>query len=167
MAALLGPAAAPASCHSQRRHHPAPSPSRSTPQVNTLANQLAASLAARGIGRAVPVALLIERSADYIVAVLAVLKAGGCFLPLDPSYPLGRLQAYVEDAKPTVLVAQERFAPLGATLAPLAPQCSLLTLEQAWAAGRAAPSAAANPPRVAGPDDPILVLFTSGAACLG
>ena len=48
-------------------------------------------LRARGVGRDVPVGLEVERSPELVMAMLAVLKAGGAYLPLDPSYPRERL----------------------------------------------------------------------------
>ena len=74
------------------------------------ANQLAYHLKAYGIEADVPVGICLERSLDLPVAVLAVLKAGGAYLPLDPEYPLDRLEFMLEDAKAPVLITQESLA---------------------------------------------------------
>ncbi|MEI8632763.1 amino acid adenylation domain-containing protein [Vibrio sp. PP-XX7] len=73
-----------------------------------------------GIGTEGRVALCFDRGADLIVAMLAVLKAGGTYVPLDPGYPAERLQYILADSAPQILltdgiVAEEIF---GASLAP-------------------------------------------------
>jgi non-ribosomal peptide synthetase component F len=65
-------------------------------QVNAASSQLARSLAAAGVQGDVPVGLYLERGFPLVVAMIAVLKAGGCYVPLDPSYPADRLKLYVE-----------------------------------------------------------------------
>ncbi len=73
--------------------------------LNARANQLARALRRSGIGPDVVVGVCLERSSDLAVALLAVLKAGGAYLPLDPSYPAPRLQAMVEDARAALIVS--------------------------------------------------------------
>lgn len=74
-------------------------------EVNQRANQLAHHLRERGIGPETLVAICAERSIDQVVAVLAVFKAGGAYLPLDPTYPLERLLFMLDDARPALLLA--------------------------------------------------------------
>ncbi len=74
-------------------------------QLNTRANQLAHYLRALGVGPDVPVAICMARSIESLVGILAILKAGGAWLPLDPQYPPGRLRFMLADAAaPLVLV---------------------------------------------------------------
>jgi amino acid adenylation domain-containing protein/non-ribosomal peptide synthase protein (TIGR01720 family) len=73
-------------------------------QLNTRANQLAHALIARGVGPEQVVALALRRSAHMIIAVLAVLKAGAAYLPLDPDYPSARIEFMLTDAQPTLLL---------------------------------------------------------------
>jgi amino acid adenylation domain-containing protein len=72
--------------------------------LNKRANRLARHLIDHGVGPDVLVAVAVPRSIDLVVVLLAVLKAGGAYLPLDPSYPDARLSYMVEDARPLVLV---------------------------------------------------------------
>ncbi len=72
--------------------------------LNEDANQLARLLVRRGVGPESLVAVLLERSARLVTAVLAVLKAGGAYLPVDPGYPRDRIAAMLNDASPAVIV---------------------------------------------------------------
>ncbi|MGW1892944.1 amino acid adenylation domain-containing protein [Streptomyces sp. NPDC002004] len=72
--------------------------------VERTSNRLAHALRARGVGPDMPVGLLVERSVEYVIALLAVLKAGGAFVPLDPSLPVARLAQMIEDARPAAII---------------------------------------------------------------
>ncbi|OCK60431.1 non-ribosomal peptide synthetase [Bradyrhizobium sp. LMTR 3] len=74
-------------------------------ELDAKANQLARHLIALGVGPDQPVAICLERGIAMVVSLLAVLKAGGAYLPLDPAYPAERLRQIVEDAKPRLLIA--------------------------------------------------------------
>ena len=71
--------------------------------------RLAARLRARGVGREVPVGICAERSAEMLVGLLAILRAGGIYVPLDPAYPEARLRFIMEDAEPPVLLTHRRL----------------------------------------------------------
>ena len=86
-------------------------------QLNARANQLARGLLARGVGRDVAVGVMLERSFELVVAILAVLKAGGCYVPLDPDYPDDRLAGYVADSEAAVVLTQRAHAGRAALLA--------------------------------------------------
>jgi amino acid adenylation domain-containing protein/thioester reductase-like protein len=73
-------------------------------EVNTRANRLARELAARGAGPQTMVAISLPRSPDLIVALLAVLKAGAAYLPIDPKYPSTRLDFILSDAVPALIL---------------------------------------------------------------
>ncbi|MBZ4319203.1 non-ribosomal peptide synthetase [Streptomyces huiliensis] len=72
--------------------------------LDARADRLARLLAARGAGPETLVALALHRTADMVVAVLAVLKSGAAYLPLDPDYPAERIAAVRRDARPALLV---------------------------------------------------------------
>lgn len=67
---------------------------------------LADRLRGHGVGRDDLVGVLMSRSADYVIACLAALRAGGAFLVLELAYPSALLKDVIEDAKPTVVVTQ-------------------------------------------------------------
>jgi amino acid adenylation domain-containing protein len=73
-------------------------------ELDTRANQLANRLVELGVGRETVVALALGRSAESVMSSLAVLKAGGAYLPLDPAYPAERLAFMLNDAQPRVLI---------------------------------------------------------------
>ncbi|MBG0815484.1 non-ribosomal peptide synthetase [Planomonospora sp. ID82291] len=73
-------------------------------ELNARANRLAHKLAAHGAGPERIVALALPRSADLVVALLAVVKTGAAYLPLDPTYPVDRLDYMISDAAPVCVV---------------------------------------------------------------
>src|SRR6185503_14356933 len=73
-------------------------------ELNERANQLARHLCESGVGPETIVGVCLERSVDIVVAVLAVLKAGGAYLPLDIAYPAPRLSFMLSDAHASVLL---------------------------------------------------------------
>ncbi|MBL7256050.1 non-ribosomal peptide synthetase [Paractinoplanes lichenicola] len=101
--------------------------------VNARADRLAHELTGRGVGPESVVAVSLPRSADLVVALLAVLKAGGTYLPVDPKYPSHRLAAVFEQARPCLVVTDS------ATVAVLpdhdAPDVFLDTLDLSGDAG--------------------------------
>jgi amino acid adenylation domain-containing protein len=78
--------------------------------LNGRANRLARSLTRIGVGPESPVGICLSRSIDSIVVILAVLKAGGAFVSLDPNYPVDRLVYMLENARAGVLLAEPRLA---------------------------------------------------------
>ena len=78
-------------------------------ELNSRADELARRLRSFGVGPEILCAVCVERSVEMVVGILAVLKAGGCYLPLDPSYPTERLAFILEDAQPKVLLTDERL----------------------------------------------------------
>jgi amino acid adenylation domain-containing protein len=131
-------------------------------ELNRRANGLARLLAGRGVGAESVVALLLRRGIDLLTAILAVLKAGGAYLPLDPAHPAQRLRAIVGRSGSRLILAGREFLPaleeaLGRAEPTSAP--AVLPLEDALAeAGEAG-----NLPARSLPDNLAYVIYTSGS----
>ncbi|WP_116121159.1 non-ribosomal peptide synthetase, partial [Archangium gephyra] len=125
-------------------------------ELNERANQLAWRLRSLGVGTEVMVGLLLERSTDMVVAMLATLKAGGVYLPLDTSYPSERLAFMLEDSSARVLVTlqslQARLPAHSARLLLLDSESSALAQQPRHA-----------PPSGAGSDNLAYLIYTSGS----
>jgi amino acid adenylation domain-containing protein len=126
-------------------------------ELDARANRLAHHLIARGVGPDVPVAICVERGTEMVVGLLAVLKAGGGYVPLDPAYPEDRLRFTLADSRPALLLTQTalrgRFADL---------DLPLLSLDAD--APRWAGLAATDPDRAdVGPGHLAYVIYTSGS----
>ncbi|BAY48347.1 McnC protein [Scytonema sp. HK-05] len=78
-------------------------------ELNIRSNQLAHYLQKLGVGEEVLVGLCVERSFDMVIGMLGILKAGGTYVPLDPTYPRERLSFMLEDAHIPVILTQERW----------------------------------------------------------
>jgi len=79
-------------------------------ELDQRANRLAFDLRAAGIGQGDVVALCLNRSAELVIGALAVMKAGGAYLPLDPESPHDRLDFMLRDADVRVLITEPRLA---------------------------------------------------------
>jgi amino acid adenylation domain-containing protein len=79
-------------------------------ELDRRANQLAQHLRRHGVGTEARVGLLLERSLEMVVGLLAVLKAGAAYVPLDPAYPEERLRYVLSDSGLRVLLTQAKLA---------------------------------------------------------
>ncbi|OLR93056.1 non-ribosomal peptide synthetase [Actinokineospora bangkokensis] len=90
-------------------------------ELDERANRLAHALRALGVGPDVSVGVCMERSIEVIAAMLGVLRAGGCYVPLDPKYPTARIDFILDDAGARALITHpehvDRFAGRIATIA--------------------------------------------------
>ncbi|WP_177176938.1 non-ribosomal peptide synthetase [Faunimonas pinastri] len=77
-------------------------------ELDRLSDRLAARLLEAGAGPGKLVGVCMERSIDMVAALLAVMKSGGAYLPLDPGFPVARLQMICADAEPVVLLAEPK-----------------------------------------------------------
>ncbi len=79
-------------------------------QLSLRSNQLARTLREKhGISKDTPVGILVSRSIDLIVGILGILKAGGAYLPIDPEYPLYRINSIIKDSGCRILLTQEKY----------------------------------------------------------
>ncbi|MCK9923358.1 amino acid adenylation domain-containing protein [Frankia sp. AgPm24] len=132
-------------------------------RLNARANQLARLLRRGGAGPDRPVALLLPRTADTIVALLAALKAGAPYVPLDPEHPEQRIAFVLTDTRPAVVVTVDALAAAlpasGARTIRLddpAARSDLDTLHE----GELTDAERATPLR---PDHPLCLIHTSGS----
>ncbi|HEX2191470.1 MAG TPA: amino acid adenylation domain-containing protein, partial [Longimicrobiaceae bacterium] len=127
-------------------------------ELNERANRLAHHLRALGVGPEVRVAVCVKRGIETVVALLAVLKAGGGYVPLDPGHPEDRLRYALDDSAPAALLTggplAARFAGAGVPLVDLGDAA-------AWDA-----YPASDPDRAevgVGPEHLAYVIYTSGS----
>ncbi|MBT2510605.1 amino acid adenylation domain-containing protein [Streptomyces sp. ISL-98] len=80
-------------------------------ELNERANRLAHHLRAQGVGPDALVGVCLDRGADLVPTLLAVLKSGGAYLPLDPAQPADRLKFMIDDASVAVVVTQDSHVP--------------------------------------------------------
>ena len=131
-------------------------------ELNRRANRLARRLRRHGVGPDVLVALAVERSVGMVVALLAVLKAGGAYLPLDPDYPAQRLAHMLRDSGARLVLTQATLLePLRPVLAAAGSAIEAWRLDAAEAA--AADEADANLGLPVHPDSLAYVIYTSGS----
>ena len=79
-------------------------------ELDARSNQLAARLRKMGVGPEMPVALYLDRSLEMVVSILGVLKAGGCYVPIDLAYPKDRVAFMMEDAAAGIVLTQAHLA---------------------------------------------------------
>jgi amino acid adenylation domain-containing protein len=125
-------------------------------QLDRRANQLARLLRQMGVGPEVRVGSFMERSLEVVVALVAILKAGGVYTPLDPSYPQERLAFMAEDSRVRVILTCE---PLAAALPPVEVPKILLDRETA----RFAEQDSADLENLTTPQNLAYVMYTSGS----
>ncbi|HEU0302377.1 MAG TPA: amino acid adenylation domain-containing protein [Longimicrobium sp.] len=125
-------------------------------ELNARANRLAHRLRALGVGPETRVGIALERSPELVAAALAVLKAGGAYLPLDPAYPPERIAWMLEDADAAVLVTE-------ASLLGRLPPCRLTALCLDRDADAIAREPADDPAGGAPPEALAYVIYTSGS----
>ena len=131
-------------------------------ELNARANQVAHYLRKCGVGPDVIVGVTMTRSLEMIVALLGVLKAGGAYLPLDPTYPMERLDLMVRDAQVETVLTEEHI--VADSLARDAP-VHIIALDGAVRAAIAQESSD-DPESVTLPDHLAYVIYTSGSTGL-
>ncbi len=121
-------------------------------QLNARANRLAHYLRRRGVEAGTLLGISLPRCAEMAVAVLAVLKAGGAYLPLDPDYPTERLSAMLEDSGAALVVTRTGLHQSGPALLCLDAERQVIAEES---------DADLDVPIA--PDAPAYVIYTSGS----
>jgi amino acid adenylation domain-containing protein len=125
-------------------------------ELNRRSNQLAHYLARLGVGPESRVGVCMDRSPDLMVALLAILKAGAAYVPLDPAYPRHRLDFMIKDARLKLLVTREEW---GEAL----PKNEATVICLDHAPELLARESEQNPRVATSPDDLAYVIYTSGS----
>ena len=125
-------------------------------ELNARANRLAHSLRKSGVGPEMPVGVCLERSPEVVICLLAVLKSGGVYLPLDPTYPSARIRFMLEDSNASVLLTQSHLI---AALPEHRAQVICLDADAAALAGESA----GNPTSAIEPENGAYIIYTSGS----
>ncbi len=120
-------------------------------ELNSKANQIARKLKELGVMPKDTVVIMAERSIELLIALYAVMKAGGTYIPVDPTYPQERLEYIVSDCKPKAILSRRECVNFNTDV----PFISLsdegnYTCEET------------NLPIVNSPDDPVYIIYTSG-----
>ena len=123
-------------------------------ELDRRANQIAHTLRAQGVRDGDRVGVCLERSLDLVVCLLAVMRAGAAYVPMDPSYPAERLAYTAKDAGLSIVVT---------ALADFPVQGSLRRIDPARLFALAADAPTTAPPQGVGPDDAAYVIYTSGS----
>ena len=121
-------------------------------ELNVRANQLAHHLIAHGIGLEKVVAIALPRSPEIVISLLAVLKAGAAYLPLDRKYPEERLRFLLEDSGATALITNQEF--------PFVTECVRFNLDQL----EFTEESPENPDLEVSPDHLAYLIYTSGSS---
>ncbi|HTH49068.1 MAG TPA: amino acid adenylation domain-containing protein, partial [Candidatus Limnocylindria bacterium] len=127
-------------------------------ELNARANQLAHRLIAMGVGPEILVAVVMERSFEIVVSLLAVLKAGGVYVPIDATNPPERIRQMLDDCAAPILLTASHLLPLPGTPRGLLDVIAVDQGEQL----RASPGPGNPPPRTR-PEHLAYAIYTSGS----
>ena len=125
-------------------------------ELNSRSNQLANYLQKQGVSSDVLVGLCVEPSVEMIVGMLAILKAGAAYLPLDPSYPQERLNFMLEDAQASVLLTQQHLVERLGTQ-----KLQVMGIDADW--NRVTQESSENPISCVTSENLAYVIYTSGS----
>ncbi|MFI5828672.1 amino acid adenylation domain-containing protein [Streptomyces sp. NPDC051578] len=126
-------------------------------QLDEQADSLAQRLVSEGAGAERPVLVLMDRSVDMVVALLAVLRTGSYYLPLHPAFPRERMEWIAAESRASVLVTDTVMR----SRAPRTPATVLA--DRPWVRPESAPAAPAGPAPEVRPDQLAYVMYTSGS----
>lgn len=119
--------------------------------LNSKANQIARKLKELGVMPKDTVVIMAERSIELLIALYAVMKAGGTYVPVDPTYPQERLEYIVSDCKPKAILSRRECVDFNTDV----PFISLIDDDNYGCEDT-------NLPIVNSPEDPVYIIYTSG-----
>ena len=126
-------------------------------ELNTRANQLAHYLLIQGVKPDTLVGIQMERSIEMIVGLLAIHKAGGAYLPLDPDFPADRLALMIEDSQAPIILTQQRLI---ANLT-ISADVQAIAIDTSWSEISQQPTT--NPQTEVKPENLAYIIYTSGS----
>ncbi|AVZ29691.1 non-ribosomal peptide synthetase [Nodularia spumigena] len=125
-------------------------------ELNQRANQLAHYLQTLGVQPEIPVGIYIERSLEMVIGILGILKTGGCYVPLDPAYPVSRLTYFIDETNISVLLTQS-------SLLDKLPNYDGKILALDTDLQEISQTSENNPTTLVNPDNAIYIIYTSGS----
>ncbi|MEU6368647.1 amino acid adenylation domain-containing protein [Streptomyces sp. NPDC046931] len=128
-------------------------------ELNSRANRLARALLVRGLGREGVVGVVTERNLDWLAAVLAVFKAGGVYLPIEPHFPAGRIEATLSRSGCRLVLTESGSTHTLDKALALLPDIEKLPVETAYAEQQADSDVSVK----VTPDQLAYIYFTSGS----
>ncbi|MBC9909360.1 non-ribosomal peptide synthase/polyketide synthase [Chitinophaga varians] len=126
-------------------------------ELDKRSDQLALYLVSRGVQKETLVPVCLERSLDMVVAILAILKAGGGYLPIDPSYPAARISYLLEDSRATMMISSSDVV----KRMDIPAHIQLINTDDDWMAIKGEPGITLG--TTPAPDDLAYVIYTSGS----
>ncbi len=123
--------------------------------VNSLANQLAGFLLDKGVHIEDRIGIAVDRSAEMVIVLLAVLKAGAAYVPVDPEYPKDRIEYMLEDSSASILITTSKYKGAFKTAA------TELLIEDIWPLLTDYPDE--NPKVNVGGNNLAYIIYTSGS----
>jgi len=124
-------------------------------QLNESANQLASVLIANGVKKGHKVGFSLDRSGEMVISILAIMKTGAVYIPLDPQFPLNRINYMLEDSEAVVLLTSQKYKGRYQSNA------KELILEDEWE--NLHEHSTADPKVDVNGDDLVYILYTSGS----
>ncbi len=125
-------------------------------ELNRAANRLASYLRKQGVTAEKAVAISVERSPEMVIGLLAILKAGGVYLPIDPAYPAERIAFILQDSEVDILLTQEHLIPRFETF-----RVRMLSFEALQEILKDEDDK--NPPLINAPENLAYMIYTSGS----
>jgi amino acid adenylation domain-containing protein len=132
-------------------------------KLNQQANQLANHLRQLGVKPETQVCVYLERSLEMIISLLAILKAGGSYVPLDPAYPTERLTFIIQDTQSPIILTQEKYLQHLPTCKSQDAKTAakIVCLDSEWQ--KIGQNSQENPRTEVTPDNLIYTIYTSGS----
>jgi fengycin family lipopeptide synthetase D len=132
-------------------------------ELNQKANQLARYILQKGGPSHSRIAIILDRSIEMIVSILAVLKTGGAYVPIDPQFPLERVQSLFDDASVEVVITESSFDSLSNQLQHRSTEGSLVRVVMEEATGELSAYPEGNLEYNTNHDETAYIMYTSGS----